>query len=94
MTFHFSPLSAVGAGRFHSELIYISAGLDAYGDDDLANLGWVENDYAWLTARIVDVAHRHAKGRAISMLEGGYALHALAQSVGVHVGVLLGVVGA
>ena len=79
---------------FRPELIYISAGFDAHRDDDLANLGWVENDYAWLTARILDVAHRHAKGRIISILEGGYALHALAQSVGVHVGVLLGAVDA
>ena len=54
----------------------------------------MESDYAWLTARILDVAHRHAKGRIISILEGGYALHVLAQSVGVHVGVLLDAVDA
>ena len=64
------------------ELIYISAGFDAHRDDDLANPGWVESDYAWLTARILDVANRHAMGRIISILKGGYPLHALAQSVG------------
>ena len=79
---------------FRPELIYISAGFDAHRDADLANLGWVESDYAWLTARILDVAHRHAMGRIISILKGGYPLHALAQSVGVHVGVLLGAVDA
>ncbi len=80
--------------RFRPELIYISAGFDAHRDDDMANLGWVEADYAWLTARLVEVAERHAQGRIISMLEGGYALHALARSVGAHVGVLLGAVDA
>ena len=79
---------------FRPKLIYIPAGLDAHRDDDLANLGWVEGDYAWLTARILDVAHRHATGRITLILEGGYALHALAQSVGLHVGVLLGAVDA
>jgi acetoin utilization deacetylase AcuC-like enzyme len=79
---------------FRPELIYISAGFDAHRDDDMANLGWIESDYAWLTARILDVAHRHARGRIISMLEGGYALHALARSAGEHVGVLLGAVDA
>ena len=75
---------------FRPELIFISAGFDAHRDDDMANLGWVEADYAWLTARIVAVAERHAKGRIVSVLEGGYALHALARSVAAHLGVLLG----
>lgn len=79
---------------FRPELIYISAGFDAHRDDDMASLGWVENDYAWLTARILEVANRHAMGRIISTLEGGYALYALARSVGEHVGVLLGAVDA
>ena len=79
---------------FRPELIFISAGFDAHRDDDMANLGWLESDYAWLTARIVEVADRHAKGRIVSVLEGGYELRALARSVGVHVGVLLGAVDA
>lgn len=77
---------------FRPEMIFISAGFDAHRDDDMANLGWVEADYAWMTARLVEVADRHAKGRIVSVLEGGYDLHALARSVGVHVGVLLGAV--
>jgi len=79
---------------FRPELIFISAGFDAHRDDDMANLGWLEADYAWLTARIVEVADRHAKGRIVSVLEGGYHLHALARSVGAHVGVLLGAIDA
>ena len=79
---------------FGPELIYISAGFDAHRDDDMANLGWLEADYAWVTARLVEVANRHAQGRIISMLEGGYDLPALARSVGAHVGVLMGTVDA
>ena len=79
---------------FRPEMIYISAGFDAHRDDDMANLGWVEADYAWITARLVEVADRHAGGRIVSVLEGGYALHALARSVAAHVGVMLGAVDA
>jgi len=79
---------------FRPEMLFISAGFDAHRDDDMANLGWVDADYAWLTARLVEVADRHAGGRIVSVLEGGYALHALARSVGMHVGVLLGAVDA
>lgn len=80
--------------KFQPELIYISAGFDAHRDDDMANLGWVEADYAWITARLLEVANRHAGGRIISTLEGGYALPALARSVAAHVGVLIGAVDA
>jgi acetoin utilization deacetylase AcuC-like enzyme len=80
--------------HFRPQMIYISAGFDAHRDDDMANLGWVEKDYAWMTARLVEVAHRHSRGRIVSVLEGGYALHALAASVAAHVGVMLGAVDA
>ncbi len=80
--------------HFRPQMIYISAGFDAHLDDDMANLGWVEKDYAWITARLLEVANKHSRGRIVSMLEGGYALHALAASVGAHVGVLLGAVDA
>lgn len=79
---------------FRPELIFISAGFDAHRADDMANLGWVESDYAWLTARLLEVADRHARGRIVSMLEGGYALDALAASVAAHVGVLVGAINA
>jgi acetoin utilization deacetylase AcuC-like enzyme len=71
--------------KFRPQMLFISAGFDAHREDELANLGWVEADYAWLTARIVEVAERHAGGRIVSMLEGGYALDALGRSVAAHV---------
>jgi acetoin utilization deacetylase AcuC-like enzyme len=76
---------------FKPEMIFISAGFDGHREDDLGQLGLVENDYAWITQRLVDVAQRHAKGRIVSCLEGGYALSALARSVAAHLRVLAGV---
>lgn len=70
------------------ELILISAGFDAHREDDLGQLALVEQDYVWITQRIKDVARRHAKGRIVSVLEGGYNLSALARSVEAHVRVL------
>lgn len=77
--------------RFKPEMVFISAGFDAHRDDDLGQLGLVEADFEWLTLRIKDVADRHAKGRIVSCLEGGYDLGALARSVAVHLRVLAGV---
>jgi acetoin utilization deacetylase AcuC-like enzyme len=77
--------------RFRPEMIFVSAGFDAHREDDLAQLGLVEADYEWITLRIMDVAKRHAQGRIVSCLEGGYHLGALARSVGVHLRALAGV---
>jgi acetoin utilization deacetylase AcuC-like enzyme len=73
---------------FKPQMIFISAGFDAHRDDDLGQLGLDEQDYAWITRRIKDVAHRHAGGRIVSSLEGGYNLKALARSVEAHIRVL------
>ncbi len=73
---------------FRPEMIFISAGFDAHREDDLGQLGLVEQDYAWITSRIKDIARRHAKGRIVSSLEGGYNLGALGRSVEAHVRVL------
>lgn len=70
---------------FRPEMIFISAGFDAHREDDLGQLGLVEADYAWITQRIMDVAQRHAQGRIVSCLEGGYNLDALGRSVEAHV---------
>jgi acetoin utilization deacetylase AcuC-like enzyme len=70
---------------FAPEMIFISAGFDAHRDDDLGQLGLVEADYQWITQQLKAVAKRHAKGRIVSCLEGGYNLGALARSVEVHV---------
>ena len=73
---------------FKPEMIFISAGFDAHRDDDLGQLGLVEQDYAWITERIKAVAKRHSRGRIVSSLEGGYNLRALATSVEAHIRVL------
>ena len=76
--------------RFKPEMIFISAGFDAHRDDPLANLGFVEADYAWVTREVMQLAERHAKGRIVSSLEGGYDLDALGRSVTEHIRVLAG----
>lgn len=74
---------------FAPELILISAGFDAHRRDPLAALNLEEDDYAWVTSAIVDVARRHARGRVVSTLEGGYDLEALAASSAAHVSALM-----
>ncbi|MBK6402286.1 MAG: histone deacetylase family protein [Rhodocyclaceae bacterium] len=71
--------------EFAPELIYVSAGFDAHYEDDMASLGLVESDYAWVTEQLKGVARETAQGRIVSMLEGGYSLSALARSVAAHV---------
>ena len=73
---------------FQPELIFMSAGFDAHRLDDMGQLGLTEQDYAWITQCIKDVARRHARGRIVSCLEGGYHLGALACSVEAHLRVL------
>ena len=73
---------------FKPEMIFISAGFDAHREDDLGQMNLNEQDYAWITERIKNVAKRHAKGRIVSSLEGGYNLSALGRSVEAHIRVL------
>ena len=73
---------------FKPQMLFISAGFDAHREDDLGQLGLIEADYAWITQRLMDVARRHAQGRIVSSLEGGYHLGALARSVAAHLRVL------
>ena len=75
---------------FAPQLIVISAGFDGHLLDDMGGWGLVEADYEWLTHVLVEIANRHAEGRIISLLEGGYELHALARSVGAHITALQG----
>jgi acetoin utilization deacetylase AcuC-like enzyme len=100
-----APLSAGNGGRefreafelaisprldtFQPDLIVISAGFDAHMRDPLANLNLLEADYAWVTKKLMGLADKHAKGRIVSMLEGGYDLEGLAKSVAAHVGALM-----
>jgi len=74
---------------FQPDLLLISAGFDAHADDPLAGLGLHEDDFAWVTAELVTLARRHARGRVVSTLEGGYDLEALAASAAAHVRALM-----
>ena len=74
---------------FAPELILVSAGFDAHRADPLAGLELEEPDFAWVTARLLEAADRHAKGRLVSILEGGYDLKALAGSAAAHVETLM-----
>ncbi len=70
------------------EMIFISAGFDAHREDDIGQMGLVEDDYAWLTQQIMVIARQYASGRIVSCLEGGYNLSALGRSVAAHLKVL------
>lgn len=54
----------------------------------MGSLGLLESDYAWVTQQIKAIARRHAQGRIVSILEGGYCLSALGRSVVAHIKVL------
>src|SRR5271165_3738368 len=74
---------------FRPELIVISAGFDAHMRDPLANLNLVEADFAWATQSLMEIADKSANGRVVSVLEGGYDLHGLANSAAAHVAALM-----
>jgi acetoin utilization deacetylase AcuC-like enzyme len=76
--------------EFRPQLVVFSAGFDAHVEDDMAMLRFSDADYAWVTAQLKTLADRHAGGRMVSVLEGGYALSALGRSVVQHVRVLAG----
>lgn len=68
----------------------ISAGFDAHRDDEMAMLGLAEPDYEWVTMEMKRIAEKYAHGRIVSVLEGGYELHALGRSVAAHIKILSG----
>ena len=75
---------------FAPQLIMISAGFDGHAEDEMSQLYLTDDDYGWVTTQIKRLADRHAAGRIVSSLEGGYALSALARGVGAHLRALLG----
>jgi acetoin utilization deacetylase AcuC-like enzyme len=75
--------------EFKPDILIISAGFDAHTRDPLANLNLVEADYTWVTKKLMDVADASAKGRVVSLLEGGYDLQGLSRSVAAHVTALM-----
>jgi acetoin utilization deacetylase AcuC-like enzyme len=70
---------------FAPELVIVSAGFDAHRADPLAQLEVETEDFVWLTEELLAIADRHAQGRLVSVLEGGYDLNALAESAATHV---------
>ncbi|MDB6164549.1 MAG: histone deacetylase family protein [Xanthomonadaceae bacterium] len=75
---------------FRPQLLLLSTGFDAHSRDPLAQLRLESEDFAWLTRKLVAVADRHAHGRIVSMLEGGYDLEALRECSVAHVAALSG----
>jgi acetoin utilization deacetylase AcuC-like enzyme len=74
---------------FLPQFLFISAGFDAHEADPLASLCFREEDFAWATERLCEVAARHCDGRVVSALEGGYDLDALARCAVAHMNVLV-----
>jgi acetoin utilization deacetylase AcuC-like enzyme len=70
--------------EFKPQLIMISAGFDAHREDDLGQMGLVEDDYVWITQQLMNVANQSCDGKIVSCLEGGYNLSALGRSVAAH----------
>lgn len=69
---------------FQPDLILLSAGFDGHFDDALSELNYQTEDFYWISQALIQAAKRHAEGRLVSVLEGGYALHPLAESVEAH----------
>jgi acetoin utilization deacetylase AcuC-like enzyme len=76
--------------KFAPELIIISAGFDAHRRDPLANINLDAEDFGWVTRKLMDAANSSAGGRIVSVLEGGYDLQGLKESVAAHVTALMG----
>ncbi|WP_371348690.1 histone deacetylase family protein [Ancylobacter sp. IITR112] len=74
---------------FGPELLIISAGFDAHTRDPLANINLLEDDYTWVTKKLMDLADTHCGGKIVSVLEGGYDLEGLARSASAHVMALM-----
>ena len=75
--------------RFEPELLIISAGFDAHHLDPLGGLCFTDDDYHWITRELMAVADATARGRVVSILEGGYSMEGLASGTAAHVRALL-----
>jgi acetoin utilization deacetylase AcuC-like enzyme len=67
------------------QMLFFSAGFDGHREDEMAQFGLIEADYVWITEQVMNVAERHAEGRIVSLLEGGYDLSALGRSAAAHI---------
>ncbi len=78
-----------GLHNFGPDILLISAGFDAHRDDPLAEIELTEADFAWVTEKLLETAEKHAGGKVVSTLEGGYDLDALGRSTAAHVEALM-----
>jgi acetoin utilization deacetylase AcuC-like enzyme len=76
--------------HFNPEMLFVSAGFDAHQDDEMSGVSLTDDDFLWITEKIMHVAENAAAGRIISTLEGGYELHSLARCVEAHIRLLMG----
>lgn len=67
------------------QMLFVSAGFDAHYEDDMGSCGLVESDYVWVTERLKELAAECGHKRIVSILEGGYALSAMARSAVAHI---------
>ena len=75
--------------QFNPEVILVSAGFDAHMDDDMSDMKLSTEGFSWIMRKLVEMARQYAKGRIISILEGGYALNRLPELAAKHVEILL-----
>jgi len=85
----YSDMILPAVEAFAPDLLLISAGFDAHHRDPLAGLNWTGEDFAWVTGQLMDVADQSCGGRIVSMLEGGYDLDGLAESLAAHLDALI-----
>ena len=83
--------NGIDTDRFRPDLVLISAGFDSRVNDLLGQFTLTDRDFADLTRTVMEIADRHAGGRVVSLLEGGYNLAGLGSAAAAHVGALLGV---
>ena len=76
--------------RYAPDIVMVSAGFDAHVADDMSQIELTDDDYRWVSERIVEVAAASASGRIVSVLEGGYELHSLARCAELHIRTLSG----
>ena len=76
--------------KFRPQMVFVSAGFDGHVEDSMAQFSLTDADYRWLTELIMSIARRHAGGRIVSCLEGGYALNALGRCTSAYVRMLAG----
>ena len=85
----FEKMLTEAADTMQPQLVILSAGFDAHRLDPIGSLGLETEDFGTLREMVIGVSEQYADGRLVSVLEGGYHIEALADSVQIHVERLL-----